>query len=878
MTDTVVSSGQTSSGIVLGTGDTLTVLSGGTASATMISSGGVSVISAGGVASTTIDSGGEDVFGIASGTTVGLGGSQTVFAGGVADAATVDSGGLQTISSGGLASGTVINSGGGEVVSSAGVASATALNSGGSATILFGGIASGTAINDGASVTILSGGSAGGTAVNSGGSEIISAGGSDVNGAINGGSQDVFGVASGIAINGGTQTIESGGSGGGDTINSGGAAAVRSGGSASATVINSGGSETVSTGGIDQDATLNGGFQQVFGTASATTINAGSQTVGSGGVASATRINSGASETILSGGSVVSALISGGSQQVSGVASAVKIDDGTQTVGSGGVASGTVVNSTGSESISGGVAQSTTINAGGSATVLRGGLANATTINSGGNLTVSADGLVSATTVNSSGGVTILSGGSASGVTINAGGFVTVSSGGTTDSALIRGSDSLLVLLSGAVVSNEVAFAGSGGTLAIGANGSNGYVVSGFVTGDIVDLTNLPFDSGGTATLAANNVLNVVEQSGSATLNLDPAQNFDGFVFGLTADSTGSGTVVAEEVCFCRGTLILTEQGERPIEELQVGDRVKTLAGNYRPVVWIGYGRTLVTRANRMARPIVVCQGALADGVPGRDLYLTHGHALYLEGVLIPVEHLVNHRSIRWADQIRAVEYYHLEFPAHEVVFANGAPAESYYEARNRAWFQNTRPGSAAGAAKPTFAPVLTAGEIVENVWARLFERAGGQIMRETTDDPDLHLLADGVRLDPAAAAEGTFVFTLARPPASLLLRSRSGVPSLLGESRADHRTLGVAIREIILDQTGIATALGYDAPQLREGGCHSPEDGFAWTDGEFALPPRFFAGLAGAFRLIVHTQPHGMHYPLAEPAETGQRRSSSAA
>lgn len=331
-----------------------------------------------------------------------------------------------------------------------------------------------------------------------------------------------------------------------------------------------------------------------------------------------------------------------------------------------------------------------------------------------------------------------------------------------------------------------------------------------------------------------------------------------------------------EPVCFCRGTLILTEQGERRVEELQVGDRVRTLTGNCRPIVWIGYGRSLVTRANRQARPIVVRRDALGDGVPRRDLYLTHGHALFLDGVLIPVEHLVNHRSIRWADEVRAVEYYHIEFAGHEVVFANGAPAESYYDASNRAWFQNTRPGSLAGAATPTFAPVVTRGEIVENAWARLFERAGGEIERHTTDDPDLHLLTDGVRLDPAAATDGTFVFALAQPPKSLLLRSRAGVPSLLGRSRADHRPLGVAIREIVIDQAGIATAFGFDAPQLREGGCYPPEDGFVWTDGELALLPRFFPGLGGALRLTVHTWPHGMRYPVGPAAARQSSRTAA--
>ena len=53
--------------------------------------------------------------------------------------------------------------------------------------------------------------------------------------------------------------------------------------------------------------------------------------------------------------------------------------------------------------------------------------------------------------------------------------------------------------------------------------------------------------------------------------------------------------------------------------------------------------------------------------------------------------------------------------------------------------------------------------------------------------------------------------------------------------------------------------------PQFREGGCHLPEDGFCWTDGELALPARFFTNLNGAFTLLVHTEPHyDMRYPIS--------------
>ncbi len=336
----------------------------------------------------------------------------------------------------------------------------------------------------------------------------------------------------------------------------------------------------------------------------------------------------------------------------------------------------------------------------------------------------------------------------------------------------------------------------------------------------------------------------------------------------FAAAASGPDTVVTLAPCFCRGTRILTEHGEVPVEELAVGDRVVTLSGAIKPIVWIGFGRDLVTRANKLARPVIVRQSALADCVPQRDLYLTHGHALYLNGALIPVEHLVNHRSILWDEAARVVEYYHIELEDHGVLLADGAPAESYHDAGNRAGFHNARPGSAAGAARPTFAPVLHVGDIVETAWARLFARAGGAATGEVTDAPDLHLVVDVERIEPQVLGNGVYRFVVAGPPSDkLLLRSRCGVPSLLGQSRSDHRPLGVAIIQLVLQQAGIATSFDYDQPQLREAGCYPHEDGFAWTDGDLALPARFFPPLAGPFSILVYTKPHpDMRYPIATP------------
>jgi hypothetical protein len=313
--------------------------------------------------------------------------------------------------------------------------------------------------------------------------------------------------------------------------------------------------------------------------------------------------------------------------------------------------------------------------------------------------------------------------------------------------------------------------------------------------------------------------------------------------------------------------LILTAEGEKLVEELAIGDRVETLSGALKPIIWIGIGRSLVTRANKLARPVIIRRGALAKNVPHRDLYLTHGHSLYLRGVLIPVENLINHHTILWDDKSRVVEYYHIELEDHDVVLADGAPAETYYDAGNRASFQTARLGSEPGHARPTFAAVLNGGELVNEIWAELNVRAGGTIDADTTDDPDFHLLVNGERVEPATNDRTVYSFALNGPPPGVLrLCSRWGVPSLLGITPHDHRRLGVAIRQIIVHRPGIMTCFEAGASLYTEGGCHPAEDGFCWTDGELELPARLFAHMSSPFSIVVHTDRPGMRYPV-EPS-----------
>jgi hypothetical protein len=320
-------------------------------------------------------------------------------------------------------------------------------------------------------------------------------------------------------------------------------------------------------------------------------------------------------------------------------------------------------------------------------------------------------------------------------------------------------------------------------------------------------------------------------------------------LFSTSFEGVGDAIVI---VCYARGTRIATPAGEVPVEALSEGDYALTARGQARRIVWIGEGRVLATRGLRnAATPVILKKGALADNVPHRDLRVTKGHALYLDNVLIPVEFLVNHRSIVWDDHAQEIELYHIELEAHDVLLANGAPAESYRDDGNRWLFRNRNTGWGLPRKEPC-APVLIGGPVVDAVWRRLLERAGPRPGFVMTDDPDLHLQIDGRRLNVASRHGATYRFVLPWRPTDACIVSRAAAPAELGLAR-DPRVLGVAVRRIELRRGSRMRVASANDVRLSRG-FHSFEadNDFRWTDGCGLLPSTLFDGLDGPANLVL--------------------------
>ncbi len=157
----------------------------------------------------------------------------------------------------------------------------------------------------------------------------------------------------------------------------------------------------------------------------------------------------------------------------------------------------------------------------------------------------------------------------------------------------------------------------------------------------------------------------------------------------VTLDYDPTGTLV---VCFARGTLIETDNGLRPIENLAVGDRVITRDNGTKDIRWIGMKRlTAATLAMKPhLRPIRISAGALGDNMPATDLLVSPQHRVLVRSriaqrifgapeVLVAAKQLVVLDGIDVAQDVDRVDYFHLLLDRHEVIHANGAPTETLF-------------------------------------------------------------------------------------------------------------------------------------------------------------------------------------------------------
>lgn len=143
--------------------------------------------------------------------------------------------------------------------------------------------------------------------------------------------------------------------------------------------------------------------------------------------------------------------------------------------------------------------------------------------------------------------------------------------------------------------------------------------------------------------------------------------------------------------CFVRGTKIKCATGDIAVEDLRPGQLVVTRDHGLQPIRWVG-GRKLHAAELRLMpklRPIRICAGALGQGLPVEDLFVSPEHRVLVRSsiarrmfgaaeVLVAARQLLGLEGIETVDTSE-VEYFHILFDQHEILLSNGAETESLY-------------------------------------------------------------------------------------------------------------------------------------------------------------------------------------------------------
>ena len=330
-----------------------------------------------------------------------------------------------------------------------------------------------------------------------------------------------------------------------------------------------------------------------------------------------------------------------------------------------------------------------------------------------------------------------------------------------------------------------------------------------------------------------------------------------------TLDAAISQAQTNDAPCYCRGTQILTAHGEVAVEDLAIGDLVVTTSGEHRPIRWIGHRSLDITRHPDPASvwPVLIKADSFGPSLPHRDLCVSPRHALFVDDVLIPAIRLSNGRTVVQV-KTQSVTYWHIELDSHDVILAEGLPAESYVDCGNRSAFAN---GGGVLELHPDFeprtigdmcAPLMENGREVATAKRRLLDRAES-LGHATTDDAALHIQADGVTIQPERLDGNRFGFDLPADAKDISLVSRTWCPAHLNPASGDRRNLGVLVTRLEID------GKVRDLADLSEGWLAldgKPENPCRWTSGTATLPP-------GAKRILVRIG--GTPRYWTEPNET---------
>ncbi|ARW10056.1 Hint domain-containing protein [Acetobacter ascendens] len=350
----------------------------------------------------------------------------------------------------------------------------------------------------------------------------------------------------------------------------------------------------------------------------------------------------------------------------------------------------------------------------------------------------------------------------------------------------------------------------------------------------------------------------------------------------ITTDGTYSDTFV----CFLKDSLIKTENGSVPVQNIVPGEMISVFingAEEQKEVVWAGTAHVVVNAnlpEDQAGYPVRILKDAFAENVPCKDMLITSEHCLFVEGSFVPARMLVNSRSIYYDTTITSYDYYHIETEKHSVIMADGILTESYLDTGNRRNFRQTGKvirigGKQKNWQKDAAAPLGVQREFVEPIFQKIEERAKAlginthAAPKVLIEDPDIKLITNnGATIYPFKKSDNTYSFMLPAGVKSVRVASRSSRPSdVIGPFVNDRRQMGVAVGKIYFNSLRVLQQVTeHLAPSKPEGWHDMGWTDCAWTDGNAVLPlHNIMTSKMGILSLeiraagpyVLHDQPH---------------------